>query len=116
MSRRLAWSLLALHLLALLVGTQMPGAWRSGVEHSIQAPFPLSSVAHFVVFTGMALVLSVRPLGWPVGRVLLAALALALLSEGLQFLAVDRHPRWGDGGIDMAGVLLALGIVALWRQ
>jgi VanZ family protein len=116
MSRRLALSLLALHLLALLVGTQMPGAWRSGVEDSIQAPFPLSSLAHFVVFTGMALVLSVRPLAWPAGRVVLVALALALLSEGLQFLAVDRHPRWVDVGIDMAGTLLALGVVALWRK
>jgi VanZ family protein len=120
MSRRLAWSLLALHVLALLIGTQMPGAWRSGVEHSVQAPFPLSSLAHFVVFTGMALVLSVRPLAWPAERVLLLelalALALALLSEGLQFFAVDRHPRWVDVGIDMADTQLALALVALWRK
>lgn len=116
MSRRLAWSLLSLHLLALLVGTQMPGAWRSGVERSVQAPFPLSSLAHFVVFTGMALVLSVRPLAWSGGRVVLVALVLALLSEGLQFLAVDRHPRWMDVGIDMAGTFLALALVVLWRK
>lgn len=116
MSRRCAWSLLALQVLALLIGTQMPGAWRSGVEHSVRAPFALSSLAHFVVFTGMALVLAVRPLAWPTGRVLLLALALALLSEGLQFFAVDRHPRWLDVGIDMAGTLLALGMVALWRK
>jgi len=38
------------------------------------------------------------------GRVLLPALALALLTEGLQFLAIDRHPRWIAVGIDMAGV------------
>lgn len=116
MSRRFAWSLLSLHLFALLIGTQMPGAWRSGVEHSVQAPFPLSSLAHFVVFTGMALVLSVRPLAWPASHVVLATLALALLTEGLQFFAVDRHPRWVDVGIDMMGTLLALGIVALWRK
>lgn len=112
MSRRLALSLLALQLLALLIGTQMPGAWRSGVERSLHAPFPLASWAHFVVFTGMALVLSVRPLAWPARRVLLTALALALLTEGLQFFAIDRHPRMMDMGIDMAGTLLALVLVA----
>ena len=116
MSRRLAWSLLALHLLALLVGTQMPGAWRSGVEHTVHAPVSLASWAHFFVFIGMTLVMSVRPLAWPVGRVVLTALALALLTEGLQFFAVDRHPRWRDVGIDMAGTLLALGIVAVRDQ
>lgn len=116
MSRRLAWSLLSLHLLALLIGTQMPGAWRSGVEHSVHAPFPLSSLAHFVVFTGMALVLSMRPLARSAGHVVLVMLTLALLTEGLQFFAIDRHPRWLDVGIDMAGALLALGLVALWRK
>ena len=116
MSRRLAHSLLALHLLALFVGTQMPGAWRDGIESGVHAPFPLSSLAHFVVFTSMALVLAVRPLSWPAGRVLLLALALALLTEGLQFFAVNRHPRWVDVGIDMAGALLALTLVALRHQ
>ncbi|MDQ3058656.1 MAG: VanZ family protein [Pseudomonadota bacterium] len=115
-SRRLAWSLLALHVLALLVGTQMPGAWRSGVEHSIHAPVSLASWAHFGVFTSMALLMSVRPLAWPVGQVVLLTLALALLTEGLQFFAIDRHPRWIDVGIDMAGTLLALGSVAVGDQ
>jgi VanZ family protein len=46
-----------------------------------------------------------------VWRVLLAGLALALLSEGLQFFAMDRHPRWRDVGIDMAGVVLAVVLV-----
>lgn len=41
---------------------------------------------------------------------LLAALALALLTEGLQFLAIDRHPRLVDVGIDLAGV----GLVLAW--
>lgn len=116
MSRRLAHSLLALHLLVLFVGTQMSGAWRDGIESGVHAPFPLSSLAHFLIFTGMALVLAVRPLSWPAGRVLLLALALALLTEGLQFFAIDRHPRWVDVGIDMAGALLALGVVVLYGQ
>ena len=108
MSHRFSWSLLILQLLALLVGTQMPGFWRSQVEHSLHAPSWLSSLAHFVLFAGMTLVLAVRPLAWPTRRVLLTALALALLTEGLQFFAIDRHPRLIDVGIDMAGALLAL--------
>ena len=111
MSRRLAWSLVAVLLLALLVGTQMPDAWRSGVERSLHAPFPLSSWAHFGLFAALALVVSLRPLAWPARRLLLCALALALTTEGLQFFAIGRHSRWIDVGIDMAGTLLALALV-----
>jgi len=111
MSLRFAWGLLALLVLALLVGTQIPGAWRSGIEQGFHVPFPLSSWAHFVIFTGLALVQRARPLAWPVGRVLLLALALALLTEGLQFFAIERHPRLLDIGIDMAGTVFALALV-----
>jgi VanZ family protein len=45
--------------------------------------------------------------------VLLAALALALLTEGLQFFAIDRHPRWLDVGIDMGGALLGVALASL---
>ena len=113
MTPRLAWSLFGLHLLALLIGTQMPNAWRDGVEHSLNAPFPLSSWAHFAVFCGMSLLLLMRPLACPTRWVLLLALVLALLTEALQFFAVDRHPRLRDVGIDMAGALLAVVIMAL---
>jgi VanZ family protein len=50
-------------------------------------------------------------MAWPWHRVLLAALCLALGSEALQFFATDRHPRWVDVGIDMAGALTGLGLV-----
>ena len=100
--------LLGLQLLALLVGTQMPGAWRSGAVEALHAPSWLSSAAHFVLFSGMAMVLSARPLAWPVVRIALVALALALLTEGLQFFAPDRHPMLRDVGIDMAGTLLGV--------
>ena len=46
-----------------------------------------------------------RPLAWPVKRVVLAALGDTLLTEGLQFWAVDRDPRWIDVGFDIARVL-----------
>ena len=113
MSPRLAWSLFGLHILALFVGTQMPNAWRNGVEQSLHIPFSLSSWAHFAVFCGMSLLLMMRPLAYTARRVMLLALALALMTEALQFFAVDRHPRLLDIGIDMAGALLAVVIMAL---
>ena len=113
MTPRLAWSLFGLHILALLVGTQMPNAWRSGVEQGLHVPFSLSSWAHFAVFCGMSLLLMMRPLACPAGWVMLLALTLALLTEALQFFAIDRHPRLRDVGIDMAGTTLAVLIMAL---
>ena len=113
MSDRFARRFLALQVLLLLVGTLMPGAWRGSVEHAVASSLPLSSLAHFVMFAGMALVLAARPLAWRVARIVLAALALALLSEGLQFFAIDRHPRWVDVGIDLAGALAGIGLIKL---
>jgi len=116
MSPRLAWSLFSLHIVALFVGTQMPNAWRNGVEQSLHVPFSLSSWAHFAVFCGMSLLLLMRPLACPVRWVMLLALVLALLTEALQFFAADRHPRLQDVGIDMAGTLLAWIIMALHNR
>jgi len=106
-----------LHILALFIGTQMPNAWRSGVEHTLHAPSSLSSWAHFAIFCGISLLLSMRPLALTTRRVLGLALALAVLTEALQFFAIDRHPRLVDVAIDMAGALLAvliMGVHGLW--
>ncbi len=111
MSRRFAMGLQTFFLIALFVGTQMPGAWRGEIEQDLHGPFGFSSWVHFVLFACMALVSLVRPLTWPALRVLLLALALALLTEGLQFFAIDRHPRWIDVGIDMAGAFFALALI-----
>lgn len=100
--------LLALLVLLLAVGTQMPGAWRAGAESAVHAPFALSSWAHFVLFAGLGAVAFARPLAWPGARVVLAALGLALVSEGLQFFAIDRQPDLLDVGIDMGGVLAGM--------
>ena len=113
MSPRFAWSLFSLHICALFVGTQMPNAWRNGVEQSLHIPFSLSSWAHFAVFCGMSLLLMIRPLADTARRVIWLALVLALMTEALQFFAIDRHPRLLDIGIDMAGTLLAVVIMAL---
>ncbi len=116
MSPRLAWSLFSLHIVALFIGTQMPNAWRNGVEQSLHVPFSLSSWAHFAVFCGMSMLLLMRPLAYTARRVILLALVLALLTEALQFFAADRHPRLRDVGIDMAGTLLAVVIMALQNR
>ena len=111
MSHRLSWWLLGLQLLALLVGTQMPGAWRAGVMEALHAPSMLSSLAHLVLFAGMAAVAAARPLQWSVLRILCVALALAVLTEVLQFFALERHPQLRDVGIDVAGALLGVGFI-----
>lgn len=101
---------LAVLVVTLFIGTLMPDAWRQDIQQASHSPVPLSSWAHFAVFAGMALLMKSRPLDFSVRSVLLVALALALLSEGLQFLTPDRHPRWIDVGIDMSGALLGLAL------
>lgn len=113
MSQQFAGRLLLMLVLLLLLGTQMPGAWRAGVVNSLHAPAVVSSVAHFVLFCAMALLAHVRPLAWPWVRVVLLSLALALITEGLQVFAIDRHPRWLDVGIDMAGAFLGVSLSGL---
>jgi VanZ family protein len=100
-------------LLALLVfGTQMPGAWRDEAFRVTQAPWQLTKVAHFVLFACLACVARLPPLAWSRVRVLAAALALALLTEGLQHFAAHRDPSWFDVGTDMGGA--ALGLLFAW--
>jgi VanZ family protein len=105
---------LIIQLLVLLVGTQIPGGWRDGIEHRFHAPAYFSSLAHFVLFAGLCVSASSRPLGWPFGRVLLAAFCLALLTEAMQLLAINRHSRWSDVLIDMAGALAGIGLSVWW--
>lgn len=113
MTRQLAYRLLFLQVFVLFVGTQMPNAWRNGALVALHAPGIISSLAHFVLFASMAAIALAKPLPWSGVRVVLAAFGLALLTEGLQFFAIDRHPRWLDVGIDMAGVLTAITVLLL---
>jgi hypothetical protein len=116
MTRLLAQRLMAVQVPLLIAGTQMPGAWRAGAVAILHAPGSISSWAHFVLFADMATMALARPLLWPSSRVVLWALGLALLSEGLQFFAMDRHPRWLDVCIDMSAALAGMLLAMLINQ
>lgn len=105
MTKRFARLLLHAQAVLLLIGTLMPGSWREALQDASHSPFGLSSWAHFALFACMSAVALLPPLRWSSLQVVLVGLALALLSEGLQFFAIERHPRWLDVGIDMAGLL-----------
>ena len=96
LSRFAAWLLLAVLLALLVFGTQMPGAWKDETLRATHLSGEPADAAHFVLFAG------------------LAALALGLATEGLQFWASNRTPTWHDVGIDMAGAVLGL-LLARWK-
>jgi hypothetical protein len=53
-SRTTAWTLLALLLVVLFIGTQMPGTWRDGAMQTMHMPWYFTKVAHFVTFVCIA--------------------------------------------------------------
>lgn len=112
---RVMVGMLLLHLVALFVGTLMPDSTRNSIALAVDptSSFHLSAVAHFALFASMSVILRCSPFRLPPERVMLVALGLALLSEGLQFFTPDRHPRWIDVVIDCSGALVGLGFGAL---
>jgi VanZ family protein len=95
-------------LLAFLVGTQLPGPMRGAMEAELGLPFPISSLAHFVLCAGIAAVLLCKPIDIGAFKVLLLMLALGFFTEGMQFFAIDRHPRWVDVFIDLSGAATSI--------
>jgi VanZ family protein len=110
LSRNSAIAMLAVLLALLLIGTLIPGAWRHEAFEVSKLPWQMNKVAHFMVFACMAFVAYLAPLAQPQGRICAAALALALLTESLQYLASDRDPSWRDVGFDMGGALYGLAL------
>lgn len=110
--------MLAVLLVVLFVGTLMPGAWRDEAFRVAHMPWQMNKVAHFVVFACMACVAHMAPLAQPPGRIGAVALALALLTEGLQYMAANRDPSWRDVGFDLGGALcgVALARGLQWRS
>jgi len=99
----------------LFFGTLMPGHWRSATELAVNAPGYLGMLAHVVLFAAICFLLPYarfwRVAGW---HVLVAGLALALTTEGLQFFAIDRRP--GVDGLlqDMLGAALGWALGLRW--
>jgi VanZ family protein len=108
LSRQNALRVLAVLLVLLLFGTQMPGAWRDEAFRVTQLPWHLTKVAHFVMFAGIAFVARSRPLRWSVRSVVGVTLGIALLTELLQLYASERNASLQDVGIDMVGAVLGL--------
>ena len=114
---RAMYALLALHLVALFVGTLMPNGTREAMTGAISTRpgLHLSAVAHVLLFASLSFLMTRSPYRWRPSGVLGFALFLALLTEGLQFFTPDRHPRWVDVGFDLLGAVLGLGVAGLFR-
>jgi hypothetical protein len=94
-------------LVALFLGTLMPGYWKDAALRPLHAPFDVSALAHVLLFALLAFIAPLarfpRLRAW---HVPVLAFALALLTEGLQFLAIDRHPNLAGIAQDMTGALM----------
>jgi hypothetical protein len=102
-------------LVALFVGTLMPGTWKRSAEVALSAPGPLSMAAHVALFAGICFLLPhARPWRVVPWHVLGVGLALALLTEGLQFFSPGRHPEWAGVMQDMVGAAIGWALGKRW--
>jgi hypothetical protein len=94
----------------LFLGTLMPGRWKDAAAAPFESPFDLAVLAHIGMFAVICFMIPIARL-WPVKLWQLPALGLglALLTEGLQFFAIDRHPNLAGVYQDMVGTLVAFG-------
>lgn len=101
-------------MLALVVGTLMPGYWRDAFERAlVPSAVPLSSIGHVLCFVVMAAAARLSPRKPQLWQVLLGAILLGALTEGLQHFAVQRHPRLLDVGYDVLGACIGLWLAAV---
>ena len=88
-----AW-LLMLLVLALLVGTLMPGSWRDAGTSPFPSYLRVTTLAHAVLFAAITFVARISGLaGAKAGRLLAAAAALAASTGLLQLLAGGLRAR-----------------------
>ncbi len=95
-------------LIALLfLGTLMPGAWKDAAIEPLQSPIDLGALAHVGLLAAICFMLPFARF-WKVKtwHIPIFGLMLALITEGLQFFAVDRHPNMAGIYLDVAGALL----------
>ncbi|MEJ7931939.1 hypothetical protein WG922_18350 [Ramlibacter sp. AN1015] len=103
-------------LVVLLFGTLMPGGWKDGAIDRIPLTLNLAALAHVSLFAGMAFLLPLArwwELRW--WQLPALGLGLALVTEGLQYFAVDRHPNVAGVVQDLLGTLLGWAAAAAWH-
>jgi hypothetical protein len=107
MSRDAARLISSFLMLALFVGTLMPGSWRNAAVSPFPHAINPAMVAHIALFAGICFTLAPARF-WNVRswHVLTVGLTLALLTEGLQFFAIERHPNLDGVLQDLFGALL----------
>jgi hypothetical protein len=114
MSQRSARLVSAALLLALLFGTLMPGPWKDAALRPLHSPVDLAMLAHMALFAGLSFTIEpARYWKLRAWHLPILALALALATEILQFLAVQRHPRLLDVGFDLFGAFMGWALFAV---
>ncbi|WP_425338678.1 VanZ family protein [Halomonas salinarum] len=104
---------LAVALLAFLMGAMIPGSLRSAIEYRLHLPFAISPVAHFVLSAGMATGLRALHPRWPVILVLAVVIGIGCLAEVVQAWIPGRDASFVDLAADLGGAVLGLCVVAL---
>jgi VanZ family protein len=108
LSRRTAWIIFVILVLLLVAGTTMPNELKSEIEGHFWKDVPWAALAHYTLFTLIALCPvygTGRSATW---RIVLLAVVLAVATELLQSLVPGRHPQSRDLLIDLAGTATAL--------
>ena len=121
----------AVLLAATLVGVVIPesagaglfGGLREAVarltgERVVPTPRALFKGGHFLAFAALSTIvlLNARRLGVRTPVAVAALVLLAAGSEAVQLHLDDRTAGWFDLGVDVAGILTALALTALWHS
>ena len=101
----------------LFFGTLMPGSWKAAATPGVRLFVNPAALAHVLLFAAICFVL-------PLARIWIArpwhvpalALGLALLTEGLQFFAVDRHPSLAGVAYDLAGGAIGWALARRYQR
>jgi hypothetical protein len=110
MSRDAARFISSFLIIVLFIGTLMPGSWKDSATKPFPTTIDLAALAHIAIFAGICFTaLPARFWNIEPWHVLALGLALALLTEGLQFFAVERHPNLAGVTQDMIGAFVGWG-------